>query len=107
MTYLYVKTTMQVSGLAPIVHLAELEPVPGAPLCRPARMLEVAADGAVTGAYRRTPELTVGMSSPPQQLIPHPDSWGDLPDIASERISATEFDALWLEANYLLGLQEK
>lgn len=95
---LYVKTTLRVVGVGAVVHLAELEHVEGSPLCTPARMLEATEDGRITGAFRRQPALNHGMPSPPQQLIPHPDSWGDLPDITSERVTAEEFEGLWAEA---------
>ncbi|QGU03279.1 hypothetical protein CKALI_12205 [Corynebacterium kalinowskii] len=98
MKLLYVKTTLRVPGIAPVVHLAELEHAEGSPLCKPARMLEATEDGLITGAFRRQPPLNHGMSHPPQQLIPHPDSWGDLPDITSDRMTAEEFEGLWQEA---------
>lgn len=102
--HIYVKTTLSVSGVGAVVHLAELEHVEGSPLCTPARMLESTPDGRITGAFRRQPALNHGMSSPPQQVIPHPDSWGDLPDITTDRLTAEEFEGLWHEAMALLKL---
>lgn len=101
MKLLYVKTTLRVAGVGAVVHFAELEHVEGSPLCTPSRMLEATEDGRITGAFRRQPALNHGMASPPQQLIPHPDSWGNLPDIMSERMTAEEFEGLWGEAQAL------
>ncbi|MEJ5928497.1 hypothetical protein WG915_07690 [Corynebacterium sp. H128] len=105
---IHVKTTLRVPGVAVVIHLAELEPLEGSPLCRPVRLLEATAEGSITGAFRRAsaqhPAACVNMSSPPQQLIPHPDSWGQLEDIETEMISAEEFAALWLEAEAKLPL---
>lgn len=95
---LYVKTTLRIDGVGSVVHMAELEHVEGSPLCTPSRMLEATEDGHLTGAYRRQPALNHNMANPPQQLIPHPDTWGDLPDITSETMSADEFEGLWQEA---------
>lgn len=95
MNLIYVKTTMQVPGMQDVVHYAELEHLPGSPLCRPLRMLE-ASGSTITGAFRRDPALSVGMANEPQQIIPHPDSWGDMPDISSERMTVEAFEALWV-----------
>lgn len=95
MTLIYTKTIMRVTGLPAIVHIAELEHAEGSPLCTPARMLEATEAGRITGAFRRQPALNLGMSAPPQQIIPHPDTWGDLPDIVTERLTAEEFEELW------------
>lgn len=102
MTLIYIKTTLTIPGVGDMTHLAELEHQVGSPLCTPSRMLEVQGN-TVTGAFRRTPALNIGMSNPPQQLIPHPDTWGDMPDIVSEALTAEEFEAMWVEAEVLLG----
>lgn len=107
MSLIYVKTVMSVPGVAEMVHLAELEHAEGSPLCTPSRMLEATGEGQITGAFRRTPALSHGMSTPPQQIIPHPDTWGDLPDITNEPLTAEEFEAQWQRAMEIFPVKDQ
>lgn len=97
---IYLKTILEVPGLAPMSHIAELEVIDSR-TCRPLRMLEL-HDATVAGAFRRTPALSHNFTAPPQDLIPHPDHWGDI-DLAHERVEQSEFEALWLEAEQKFG----
>ncbi|MDU0479506.1 hypothetical protein QVA66_09665 [Staphylococcus chromogenes] len=103
MSFLYLKTVLTVPGLPPFIHIAELEPI-DAGLCRTERMLELSADQAVTGAYRRAPAALHNFATPPQQTLPHPDHWGDLDGISATSVTQSEFETLWLEAEQKFDL---
>lgn len=75
---MYVRTTLLVDG-AQAVHVAELEDLGG--ICHMHRLI------AITPAGPRPAEIQ-------QKIVPHPDTYGDYPDIKAEYITREEFESL-------------
>ncbi len=92
---LFLRTTLTVPGAGTAVHVAELHPL-DARRCRLARIVEVDPEGRPTGAAAG--DRHYGMATPPQAIVPHPDTYGDFPDVSAERIDAEEFGRLWATA---------
>ena len=40
----------------------------------------------------------------PQEVVPHPDTYDDFPDISAQYVDQSRFDALWSEATAKFGL---
>ncbi|KQB87015.1 hypothetical protein [Corynebacterium lowii] len=92
---LFIRTTLNIPGAGTAVHVAELLPL-GPEQCRMIRIVEVDPSGNPVGAAAGGRHY--GMEAPPQEIVPHPDTYGNFPDISSEPLSAEEFQALWQRA---------
>ncbi|AIU33737.1 Hypothetical protein CulFRC11_2192 [Corynebacterium ramonii] len=86
---------MSIPGVGTSNHIAELEPA-SATECRLHRLLEVDPSNMVCGAARGG--VVVGMAAPPQNTVPHPESYADFPDIETAYLSLEEFETLWSKA---------
>lgn len=80
---IYIRTELAVPGVGAAIHLAELLPLDGQ-RCRMLRLIELTPDGQVVSA-----------GPGPQPVVPHPDSYGDFPDIDYQHISAADFNRVW------------
>lgn len=98
MKELYVKTTFAEPNLAATVHIAELAPIQGTNMCTMTRLIEMLDGQNVTGIWSAR-GTNKGLMNKPNKHVPHPDSYGDFPDINVEMISHLEFEGIWLEAN--------
>ncbi|WP_080794344.1 hypothetical protein [Corynebacterium pacaense] len=102
---IYVRTTIEIPGAPAVIHLAEMTPLIDAPdsapaMCALARIIELSGDEkgeTITGAGR-IPGPSRGLAAEPNEVVPHPDSYADFPDISSEMITSDVFEGLWLEA---------
>lgn len=69
-------------------------------MCRILRIIELAGTAGgetVTGAgVLRGPAF--GLANEPNEIVPHPDTYADFPDIKARIITVEEFEGLWLEA---------
>ncbi|MBC3186500.1 hypothetical protein H7347_07950 [Corynebacterium sp. zg-331] len=92
---LFIRTILTIPGAGTATHVAELHPL-GAERCRMARIVEVDPSGRPTGAA--VGDRHYGMDTPPQEIVPHPDTYGAFPDVSAEELSAEEFRALWARA---------
>ncbi len=91
---LYVRIDLSVPG-ASMTHVAELLPLNDSQ-CEVVRMIELNAHDAVTGAGTATNSIV--MQVPVSDVVPHPDLYGNYPDIDARIIQKQDFDALWSEA---------
>lgn len=96
---IYVRTSLKVPGVGTVIHAAELEEK-DATTCRMHRIVELAGTapnspiaGAATGSGK-----VRGMDAAPNPTVPHPDTYANFPDIASQRLSAQDFERLWARA---------
>lgn len=96
--FLYIRTEMSIPGAGDAVHLAELETLDDT-LCRLYRMIELGPGDAIVGAA--TQGRTVGGSQKPNELVPHPDTYHQFPDINAQLLTEAEFEGLWNEARAL------
>lgn len=90
---LYVKTTLTIPG-ASATHVAELREVTSSE-CEMVRIVALAPQG-IAGAA--TKDTRVGNIDMPSSKVPHPDTYGDFPDISAEHIVEAEFESLWERA---------
>lgn len=97
---LYVRTTLTVPGAGTAVHVAELAEL-DTHTCEMRRIVALAPNEAVIGAA--TTSRAVGNIDIPRERVPHPATYAAFPDISSEAIEATTFNALWSEAAALYG----
>lgn len=107
---LFIRTELAIEGMAPTVHIAELEEISPAPssqakLLRIIEMTGTDTGEEVTGAgiiwnneNPTTPAKAVNLAAPPDSIVPHPDSYQDLPDITVTFLSNDEFNSLWQDA---------
>lgn len=96
--FLYVRTEMTVPGAGVVAHLAEMKVLDDT-MCRLHRMIELDPHGSIVGAVNHG--KTVGGSQPPNELVPHPDTYGEYPDITALPLGEGEFEGLWSEARAL------
>lgn len=102
---IHVRTEIEIPGNPSAIHIAEMQELidetPTSPaMCKMLRIIELAGTTrgeTVTGAGQ-LPHKSVGLAAEPQEMVPHPDTYADFPDISAKRISAEEFEGLWLEA---------
>lgn len=92
---LFIRTTLTIPGVGAAVHVAELHPL-NAEQCRMARIIEVDPQGNPVGAAMG--DRYYGMETPPQEIVPHPDTYSAFPDVSAEPLSAREFQSLWERA---------
>ncbi|MDO4928155.1 MAG: hypothetical protein Q3976_03730 [Corynebacterium sp.] len=95
MDNLYITLTMEIPGVGRSRHAAELLPIT-AEHCRILRLIEFGPNDEITGAvFQQQP---VGQVSLPSEMVPHPDTYENFPEIASSALHAHEFEGLWIEA---------
>ncbi|KQB84679.1 hypothetical protein [Corynebacterium oculi] len=92
---LFIRTTLTIPGAGTAVHVAELLPL-SEEECRMVRIVEVDPSGNPVGAG--IGDRHYGMDTPPQEVVPHPQTYSAFPDISSETLSAGEFQVLWERA---------
>lgn len=93
--HLYVRIDMTIPGAGSVIHLAELAEIDEA-TCRMVRIIELDPAGVIRGAA--TQSAVAGMANKPNDVVPHPDSYADFPDIESRPLEDGEFEGLWAEA---------
>lgn len=93
--FLYVRIEMTIPQVGTTVHIAELEPL-NTQMCTMRRIIELDPQGTIQGGA--VGEKSVGLAAPPADVVPHPDSYGDFPDISARHLHADEFESLWAEA---------
>ncbi len=102
---IHVRTEIEIPGNPSAIHIAEMQELidatPTSPaMCTMVRIIELAGSPSgetVTGAGVIGGQ-TVGLAAEPHEVVPHPDSYADFPDITARFITAEEFEGLWLEA---------
>ena len=99
--YLYVRTELTVPGVGSAVHLAELEEH-DAQRCRMHR--RIALDPAAWVVGVPPPDIPRGNGEKPQEVVPHPDTYDEFPDISAQYMDQEQFEALWTEATTKFGL---
>lgn len=99
--YLYVRTELTVPGVGSAIHMAEMEEQ-DAPSCRMVRMIALDPSDAIVGVA--TPTSSTGNVDQPQEVVPHPDTYDEFPDISAHYVDQSHFDALWSEATAKFGL---
>ncbi|MBZ8177262.1 hypothetical protein GSS88_05540 [Corynebacterium sp. 3HC-13] len=97
---LYVRLDFEVPESGKVSHVAELEPIDHEH-CTMVRIIELDHEGVIRGAAHQRGSR--GMMNLPQQVVPHPDTYDQFPDISSQAVSPEEFQVLWLEACSTLG----
>lgn len=93
--FLYVRIKMTIPQVGTTVHIAELEPI-NAEMCTMRRIIELDPHGTIQGGAKG--DKSVGLAGPPADVVPHPDSYGDFPDITAAHLEGDEFESLWAEA---------
>lgn len=95
---LYVRTELTVAGAGTAIHIAELEPIQDG-YCRMHRVIEIGPNDVITGAAQGSRKA--GMAQLPNEIVPHPDTYDQYPDISATRLEEAEFEGLWSEATTL------
>ncbi|MCS4535472.1 hypothetical protein [Corynebacterium sp. HS2168-gen11] len=95
MDRLYIRLDLEVPGAGSTTHIAELDPI-SSEACNLLRIVELDPAGTVQGMA--TPEKTLGITTPPQPVVPHPNQYGNFPDIKTQAVTETEFEELWEQA---------
>ena len=98
--FLYVRTELTVPGVGSAIHMAEMEEQ-DARSCRMVRMIALDPSDAIVGVA--TPTSSTGNVDQPQ-VVPHPDTYDEFPDISAKYVDQSHFDALWSEATAKFGL---
>ncbi|MDY5839208.1 MAG: hypothetical protein SPJ78_00580 [Corynebacterium camporealensis] len=93
--YLYMKTTLSVPGVGSAVHVAEMREQ-DANSCTMLRMVALDPNEAVAGIA--TPAASKGNADTPQEVVPHPNTYDNFPNISAEQVAQEEFETLWSEA---------
>lgn len=91
----FVRTILTVPGAGTAIHIAELEEIDQTS-CRMLRIIELAPDESIMGLAGDG--RSAGQAPEPVDVVPHPDTYGDFPDIETSRLGDAEFEALWTEA---------
>lgn len=91
----YVRTDLTVPGVGTAIHIAELEEI-NSTSCAMVRLIELAPDESIMGVTDG--KNVAGATTAPASVVPHPDTYGEYPDIKATRLSTEEFEALWSEA---------
>ena len=92
---LYIRTDLTVPEAGSLISIADLIELDGSS-CRVARMIELDGSETIKGAYLEG--RAVGQINTPQDTVPHPNTYGDFPDISYRTLSEEEYEALWTEA---------
>ncbi|WP_315041789.1 hypothetical protein [Corynebacterium argentoratense] len=90
---LYVKLIFDVPETR-MEHIAELSPTDDPTLCQMLRIVEV-RDGRPVGYAQQGESKNMNV---PEPFVPHPDTYGDFPDVSFEYVGAEHFNALWAQA---------
>lgn len=100
--HLYTRLTMTISGAGTAIHLAHLEEA--GTHCVVHRMIALTPEETIAGAAivdkPGTPEeklARAGEIDIPKTTVPHPDTYGEYPDITTKRMSGDAFEAWWVE----------
>ncbi len=93
----FVRTELTVPGAGSIIHVAELEEI-DARMCTMVRIIELDPAETIRGAARAESGVSVGMQNAPNEVVPHPDTYADFPDIDHRVLTESEFEGLWSEA---------
>lgn len=101
-----VRTEIEIPGHPTAIHIAEMKELPGAatpegiPVCQLQRIIELAGttDGDIVTGAGVIGSSNFQLSNEPNEVVPHPDTYADFPDIKAATISAEAFEGLWLEA---------
>ncbi len=96
-TSLFVRIDLTIPGAGAVTHAAELEEL-DARRCTMVRIIELDGTGTIHGAGRPVEGVSAGMANAPEQVVPHPDTYGQFPDISCTPLRAEEFEGLWAEA---------
>ncbi|AWB82870.1 hypothetical protein C3B44_11475 [Corynebacterium yudongzhengii] len=91
----YIRTELTVPGVGTAIHVAELEEI-DAQSCTMLRIIELAGDETIMGAAAGG--VTEGQITAPSEVVPHPDTYADFPDITATRLDPEEFEGLYSEA---------
>ena len=91
----FLKTVLTVPGVGSAIHVAELAEI-DATRCRMLRLIELSPDETIMGVTDGA--VTAGLANTPAEVVPHPDTYDNYPDITATRLSKQEFEALWHEA---------
>ena len=101
--HLYTRLTLTIPGAGTAIHLADLEETGND--CVVHRMIALTPEEAIAGAAHvdkpgtAQEKLTrAGQIDIPKTTVPHPDTYGDYPDITTKRLSNDAFEAWWVEA---------
>lgn len=92
---IHVRIELSVPGAGTIIHVAELAEM-DSQTCAMIRIIELDPSETIRGAATR--EKSAGMANVPNPVVPHPDTYGDFPDIEHRLLSPEEFEGLWAEA---------
>ena len=87
--YLYVRTELTVPGVGSAIHMAEMEEQ-DARSCRMVRMIALDPSDAIVGVA--TPTSSTGNVDQPQEVVPHPDTYDEFPDISAHYVDQSHFD---------------
>ena len=101
MTTLYVRTTMSIPEVGTAIHVAEMKELSD-DSCMMVRMIALDPSDAIVGVA--TPTSSTGNVDQPQEVVPHPDTYDEFPDISAQYVDQSHFDALWSEATAKFGL---
>lgn len=92
MKHLYTRLTMTIPGAGKAIHLADLEE--SGSDCLVHRMIALTPDEVIAGAARVDKPGTnaekmhrAGQIDVPKTTVPHPDTYGDYPDITTQHLS--------------------
>ena len=88
----YIKIELKDKDVIAPVSIAELEEVTREQ-CKVVRLIEKMGD---TYPGRIDHGVVHGNPAMPLDTVPHPDTYGDFPDVEATRLSAEEFEAEWL-----------
>ncbi|WP_018340561.1 hypothetical protein [Corynebacterium caspium] len=91
----YIGLLMKEPNGGQLVHLAELRLIDET-TAELLRLLELDGEEIIKGAG--TPEKMYGTPNIPERYVPHPDVYGNFPDVSLRIISQEVFGALWAEA---------
>lgn len=95
---LHVRTELTVDGAGTAIHIAELEPIDNG-FCRMLRVIELGPNDVIMGAAKDGRQS--GMAQLPNDVVPHPETYDQFPDITASHLKAEEFEGLWNEATAL------
>ncbi|GAV98548.1 MAG: hypothetical protein Q4F10_03210 [Corynebacterium glutamicum] len=101
-----VRTEIEIPGHPTAIHIAEMQELPasesqdGVQMCKMQRIIELAGttEGDVVTGAGVIGGSNFQLNNEPNEVVPHPDTYADFPDIKAVVISAETFEGLWLEA---------
>ncbi|AZA14720.1 hypothetical protein ACFPVT_03215 [Corynebacterium choanae] len=91
---IYTKLTMEIPELGTVAHVAELQPMAeNTGMCRMVRLIELSDGEVPSGGW--VGGKSRNLATPPQEVVPHPDTFDDFPEVQSEILTGVAFDELW------------